>query len=474
MKRTLIQGLSLGFLSVLLLPMTFADPAEQEVADPEAAEQEEPNDPENEMPEEIANQQCDLDITANLPADVDWRSVYMLRAPDGSAWQRSVMVRPHERIMLEEGETIDFEGTGQPFADNQIFIFSAENTNDQGQITIPGQDTCFNVGKGDNEGRFVYEINANHFWDNLGGEMIIDSFTRLEDTWDQKFPEETNQNFFIGTNMKFKEVIIDAEPKTSEGCRYLCDDKPVEAGGAKWRLQKSHIIDPTLFPDLIVNNPEFDALGAQDVAITRFQSNLYAGTGDVAVDSAETSNLAFKTMIMELMKQMLLGKIEMYPLAEPLPSITQTSMENAASGLAYSANAQKIAKAIRDSMSAGPGEAVREEALVVLAEEVAGVMGDCAGEWYGGSHEVCKVPDRDDMHEIFPSEPENSVGVKWSRDYVNLLDLWTDQTSPNSCILPTDLEEEDFKKNFWENGHNHSNQKRECGWVMNYAFGFSS
>lgn len=483
--------------SLFLVSFTVALAAEQNpedpAADPAAIRQDVKIVTDDDIPAPV---QCDLDITANLPADVNWKNVHMLKAPDGTVWQRTIMVRPEGTVTLKEGEALIFEGTGQEFSNNKVFIFNnAEDEN--GNIPIPDQGTCWEVPeKADNEGRFKFAIAANTYWDALGEEMIIDSFTQLEDSWDQYVDEETNQNFFIGTRMEPKVITLVGEPDTTEGCTYLCDENPVEEGAAHDILLKSVILDPTTLEGkeyLLRNN--FDVLPGERIAIARYMHNFYGGTADDVTDQkAYTTDLAMKSMSMELIKQMMLGKIDksLHPVPKtPIKSITATSMRNAASGTTtYSQEIKDIAGYIKTMMTSLVEEGDRTTAATDLAALVSEITQQCDpnaaddtidGDGYlAAEFNGCISVDNITLRQIFPPEPtDGRTGSNdWANDFITLMEFWTDSLSANACILPAETKAADWnadvRRYFYANGHNHSSHRRECGWDLTYSFGFAS
>ena len=457
--------------------------------------------------ERVTPKPCELDITANLAgsdwalnAESDWNNVYMLFAPDGSVWQRTIMVRPEGMVTLKEGEKLVFEGTGQPFSQNQIFIF-ANNPDENGKLGIPDRGTCFQVESGDKEGRFTFEISGNVYWDMLGQEMVIDSFTRLERTWDQKTLEETNQNFYVGTHMPPKVVTLVGEPDKTEGCRYLCDERPAEEGQAHDILLKSVILDPESLKgkEYLLNN-NFKNVGGQRIAVSRYMHNFYGGTeikdGDPPIENAKekTTDLAMKSMSMEVLKQIMLGKLDesiRKAPDKPMKRLTAANLRRAANGSAYSKEVQTFAKNIKTMMTSKVEEGARTTAAKEIAKEITSVSKQCdpnaadddivGDEYVGGAgFHGCIEIDNVMMRQILPPAPTEgrTSGRDWADDFITLMEFWTDSASPNACILPAEAKasewSEDVRRFFFNNGNNHGSERRECGWNLTYSFGFAS
>ncbi len=441
---------------------------------------------------------CTTDITEGFPLeknpDAPWDNAYIIPPAyvGGPAYQRAIMTEKMDNLTLREGDMVEFEGTGDPNGDIYVFIFS-EDRDANGNLKKPDLATCYSAGKADEKGFFKMEIHSNLLWDAFAfgdQKMIVDSFTTMTDNWEQQYREWENQNFFVGTHMLPKEIDIKVEAKKPEGCRYLCDDD----NNSQWgRLQLAYTGDPSKYSPRIVND-NFDGIitpgGNTDFALVRLQHNFYSGVkgGEIPPDD-ELIDVAFKTTMMEMLKQVLVD-YQVYPEdlggltknTGALESVSARELKMAADGaFAYDEDKQAIAKAIKTALTSPVDDPDRKAALTLIAEETAKGMGSCvenqtSGNFGYGNH-GCLIPTADIFHEIFPPKPPPTWTKDWSSDAEKLFLLWTEYVTPNECILPKEESrqafDDKFGTNFWVNGHHHE-KGRMCGWDLKYATGFSS
>lgn len=143
-----------------------------------------------------------MDLTSGLSANINWSEAYIVKGNDGSAWQRAIINNPRQggAIELKEGEEAIIEGIARANNDIQIFIYAKED-NGSGGVKKPTIADCKYAGKSSSTSYFSYTLSPQVLWDSVDGEIIIDAFFRMEESWDQAVPEATNQNFYIGTHI---------------------------------------------------------------------------------------------------------------------------------------------------------------------------------------------------------------------------------------------------------------------------------
>ncbi len=335
------------------------------------------------LPAAFADEQgCSTDLVSGLSAGSDWRGEYMIRAEDSSKWQRAIISSPTGILQLSEDERVVVKGTADPYSEVQIYLFAPEE-DAFGKLLPPSSGTCLWTVTADSSGFFRAEIHPNILWDMAGEEVIVDAFFHMQKNWAQQNAEETNQNFFIGTNIQPLAVDIGYDV-SDDDCEILCEENSLLP------LKKAHIIRPSAFPT--VSGSNFDFAGNEDIAVSKLQHTLYAGSKDSGVDASELAQIPLKSLVIETLKQYLLGT---YGDAEtPMDEITTASIQAAISGEAYSGDIQEILSAIGDVMENQSGSAERESAIDTILSLILKTI-SC-------NEPECVLPTKDILDEILP------------------------------------------------------------------------
>lgn len=405
-------------------------------------------------PETPAGQNCTTDIVSNLPANIDWRDVYMIRGQDGSAWQRAVISGPKAEMTLKEGKEFKIFGTADPLADVEIFLFSPQK-DASGHILKPAHSTCLSGGKADQNGLFTASINARAIWDVVGGEVMVDAFFKLGDLWDQQKGAETNQTYFIGTHIPPTSVTVNAFQDIPEGCQTLCQGYKNSSG-----LQQVVLLDPKKYPE--VQNNNFTPVKDAPVALGKFGQTFYAGTRDSKQgDQFELAQLTMKTIAVEIIKQFLLGERGTAGLTS-MTAITGESLRSAAAGTGSSLEVQKLVRAIRDALVGQVGSPERDAGLAYMDNLLKNEI-KCLPP-------KCMSPTKQTYFEIFPAARNQAT---WAEDFLDMLLLWTSRLDPNPCVLDGNQISTELQKNFYDQGHHHR-LIVDCSWYMTYTHGFST
>lgn len=408
--------------------------------------------PQAEAAEAGAN--CDIDITKSVPADVDWRDVYMIRGEDGYVWQRALVSGPSANLQLEEGKPFNINGTADPNADTQIFLFSTD-AKQTGAVRKPALSNCVSGGKANQDGYFAIPINSRVIWDLVGGDMMVDAFFRLDKLWEQQQGTTTNQNYLIGTHIPPAIVRVEAKQAIPAGCQTLCQGYQGSSG-----LQQVVILDPKKYPD--VHNNNFTAVKDAPVALGKFGQTFYAGTlNQKTGEKHELSELTMKTLTMEVLKQFLLGQRGM-DAANGMPAIDKESLEAAFAGTQYSPVIQKVVQAVQKTLTGAVGSPEREQGLQYLTTLLQNEI-KCLPP-------KCMSPTRQTMFEIFPA---GRPGTDWAYDFLDMLLLWTSKLDANKCILDENQMSSELQKNFYDQGWHHR-LIVDCSWYMTYTHGYSS
>ncbi len=269
-----------------------------------------------------ANRNCSVDIASTIPTSADWSAVYIVRAEDGSAWQRAPL-RDHHQLLLSDTEMAKIEGTASSNSEVQLFIY-APRDNGSGGLQKPAFATCLNVGKANQEGGFNFEFNSKMLWEMLGQDVIIDAFYKMGDDW-EKIPGDTeSQNFFIGTHSFPSQVTVEAvgDPKK---CPLLCNQSNMVEGVS---------LDPLLLdPKLLGKN--FDEIGGRKAIVARApgEHTFYAGSaGDNARDREVLTELTLKSLSMERLKRTLMANPNAGNRAPGIDPLTPEALRDAAAG----------------------------------------------------------------------------------------------------------------------------------------------
>ncbi len=300
----------------------------------------------------VGGANCTTNIVAQVPNGVDWKSVFIIRGADGSAWQRGIISNgARGEFLLKELAPTKIYGTAAPDADVQIFLFSPRKNASGGLLKPDGQGTCFMADttwmtdpeKQDNieMGYFELPISAKFLWPVIGQEMVFDVFYKLEESWDQLAANQQyrgGQNFFIGTHIAPTTLKIDGEWDDAE-CTKACEDGP--AIGVT--------LDPAKLSSKYLGS-NFSAVNQQRVTIERmpgvhtFYAGYAAGTTNPA-DKPALRAITHKAVAMEIVKRALIAHENVVGSPPGLPAISAQHLQTAAFGsLPVSLETQRLAR----------------------------------------------------------------------------------------------------------------------------------
>jgi hypothetical protein len=376
--------------------------------------------------EDVSVQPCDPLIGMDFPENESWENAYVIQGADGSIWQRAIASNK-EKIILEEGETSYVTGTGQPNSEVQVFIF-APKRDDEGRLLAPGSgSTCVNIGKANAKGFFTLPINARVLWGNIGDDLIIDAYTRLEKSWDQYVEENDNQNFYIGTNLPMRnimkvDVIKDELPPGApeKECELSCDIEHARTILAQKLIPSpaSEQIIPGAF-NAIYNNPVI--IGRMPGDHT-FYAYIEGKDGD---DYNETEfdllkSFGERVVSAEFIKRKLYGYRGAGGFQPGLTDITEALLEEAANGAGPSTpKTQAFVRSLKNAMTNNN----RAESISIIAQ--------------GASHYVGKWQNYAIKY-IDNLLPQNRTEDDWASALVDIIAFWSGGTDVNACIIKDD------------------------------------
>jgi hypothetical protein len=348
---------------------------------------------------------------STVPENESWENAYVIQGADGSIWQRAIVSNKGQKIILKEGEAVDISGVGQPNTQVQAFLFHPE-FDDSGVLTNRPStgSTCLNIGTSDPNGYFSFGINAQHLWENIGQEMIIDAYTRLEKSWDQYVEENDNQNFYIGTNLPMGRLSIEVEKATNtEGCTILCEDNETILAHKLVPTAESEAFAPLAF----------DEVGNKNVNIGRTpgEHTFYAGvegeTDNTQFDIRTLQSYGMRTVHAEYLKRRLLGNPNASGVVPGLTEISVASLEEAASdaGPASSRN-RELVKNIKNAMM----NVDRNVSLKKLEHK---------GDRFSTQYFDNLLPD-------------NATETDWAQTFVDVLTFWSGGVEQNKCLIKDD------------------------------------
>lgn len=352
----------------------------------------------------------------------DWNEAYLLRASDGSMWQRAVLSNPGGSLNIS-GNTSRVVGVGTENSPLQVFIFSA-NPDEKGRIARPGQGVCFTPGKTSATGQFSFHIPSSMLWGSLGSNIAFDVYTRLSGNWDSYVRSDTNQNFFFGTHRSLQYLRVSLSPIQSTNpiieCPSLCtgtDDILYEA----LSLDPARL-DARFLPDFFI----------APIKIARNPDTLYfAQWNEEAITTEEDFSVAQKITSMVLVSEWLKRLL--------LPT-DNTGTGYGGIGLGEAVSAQKIRgiylqqkiitplfREMLDSIKAlltntAPNrEAVANNLAQILTVQESSQL---------KSAEITPL-----LLELFPGQ---STEETWAIDFESIIRFWTGSQQQNSCVLSLD------------------------------------
>ncbi len=287
----------------------------------------------------VGGANCTVDITSGIPDEIDWKSAFIVRGADGSAWQRAIVSNGSTGVfMLKEFEPTFIYGTAAPHADVQIYFFSPQTNPTGGLLRPTGQGTCFMADTSwqteegaqarIESGYFELPVASRVLWQNLGDDLVIDAFYRLDRSWDQIMGDsryQGAQNYFFSTHIAPKILELGGEWDETN-CTKACDEGPA----------LGITLDPAKLTQRFLGS-NFDGVGMKKVTIGRMPGvhTFYSGFTEGATaqsDKAALRLITHQALAMEILKRALLAN-ENLPGAPPgVPQLTTTNIEGAARG----------------------------------------------------------------------------------------------------------------------------------------------
>lgn len=384
---------------------------------------------------------CTVDLTANMNDNVDWSQAYVIRGSDDAAWQRAVLAHTGDVLTIEEGKPTVIQGTGEPNAPVQIFIFSAE-TNAAGGLSKPeAQGTCFEAGVADDKGFFSFSISPRLMWASIGQDVVIDAFTKLEDNWEQLKDAKTDQNYFIGTHMPTKRMRVELKAD-EQNCPRLCTQSPYSIG-ARIRPDMYPEVARSTFPFAQARNlgagglegrTRTESTGSNVITIAKLAPHTFytLAENDQPELSEFLDGTAQKSLMVETLKRILMGQVEVnsaqntISAGQPLLSITEDTLLAVLTDPKASPDTKELVQGIKDALMAPTGSQTREQGITVIEKAFNTIVPE-------GDRSKYSFPTRAMINEVFPaSRPESS----WRKDIMDILMLWTEDTKSNTCLMP--------------------------------------
>ncbi len=377
------------------------------------------------MAQQQSVQNCDPDLVAQVPANIDWDDAYIIRGDNDTAWQRSIFNQRTEIITVREGETFKIEGNAQPGAPVQVFIYT--RSSNPAATDRPSNGVCFQINETDpSSGYFSLDVHASIIWPMIGKKIVLDAFSRLEDSWDQLQGAKTNQNYFIGTHSlpTIVDIVADVSDVaeierasrqaagTSGTCTTLCDSGR--------NIIESVFLDPANAPFPAIVNA-FDAVGSQALQLARNEGGHTHYANAAGIDQITLQRFTDSAVGMEMLKQALLGIILDNKGGEVtgINSISATELINASTGSGSgNANASKLTNLVKD--------VITNNNRAGAAKEIADFVLDITYR----SERVAKG--------VLDALPDNGTEANWAQYFVDSMAFWTGSLEPNTCLVLCD------------------------------------
>ena len=380
----------------------------------------------------IKNCETVSDLPNILPSDEDWEKVYhkdwneafLLRADDGSVWQRAVLSHTDKKLVLR-GKKAIIQGVGEPESPLQVFVFTPQK-NTQGKIARPtGDGVCFTPGKTKKSGEFSFVFPAVELWSRLGSEIVFDVYTRLSGDWSQYTRSDTNQNFFISTHVSLKPLSVSLPPvkqgSPMRRCHALCSDNSREELYEAVALTPNNRISPFL-----------PAYFIRSLRIARNPETLYYTQVDgsplaSAVDLEYAKNILSVSLAAEWLKRVLLPSKSIgtlfggIGLGDGLSPLRIRSIDNGTEQVdeKYAKLLQGI-KALLTNTAADRNQVASEIANVIVVNDQFAWKADGVIS---------------SLLQLFPGK---STEDTWVQDFVHIMRFWTGSQQENPCLLVED------------------------------------
>jgi hypothetical protein len=384
-----------------------------------------------------------VDLTVNVPDDADWGEVYMVRASDGSLWQRAILdPRLDEVLEVVEGESTPISGTGQSGAANRsgndvvVFLFAPEENGSGGVLKPSAQGSCYEAGKTDENGFFTFDVHARMLWSSAEEQIIVDAFTRLEDSWDQIEEEDENQNFYIGTNFPYREATVRltaSDEEIPQACQQMCQESPY-VRGAMITPDRFRYVARGAFP--FQEGQQRNTL-SQELHIAKLTPlTFYVLTSDDSnqVPDGTLETYVDRTLTAELIKRILLG------VNGGIPSAVADLSDDSLVAIAESDDDTEIKSfvlALKDLLTLPESDTQRDASLDLVKQYIDNIFPESTGGY--------SVPSKEIISEIFPASdvgpsdfPERGE-EEWADDILDVFTLWTNESNrANECLMLID------------------------------------
>lgn len=371
--------------------------------------------------EEVSD--CTALLSENATEE-DWRLQYMVADQNNLIWQRALLSKPQENIVLQEGETIRIEGQAEANASVQIYLFSKKE-GEQGIIEPPSENgTCFSK-KADKSGFFQIEVGPEILWTRMGKKILIDSFYQTNEHWEQQ-TEEDIQAFGIGTGNMLKtfSVKVDLGEKNATGCSTVCDFG-ITLGAELNPEDTENGIDQKFIES-------FSAIDYMPVTIGRKpgENTFYGKTEYENADPYTLQDISVQAVLLEGVKRVLLGNKnfggELLTALKEEDIADPEAIKNALTG-DYSSEIKTLLGTIKTMLTENKSEAERS----TLAQQILDALKVAALKEPGAQEALLR-----NMLELFPNNV--STDEEWSHDFVQLLKFWTNSTEQNACLVADD------------------------------------
>ncbi len=380
---------------------------------------------------------------ANVPDNIDWRSVNYVQANDASWWQRALLdPRLLKDIKVKEGETTTIFGTAEPNAEVQIFLFAPEVDGDRNLIAPSSQGNCFQVGTADEDGNFSFDIHARVLWGLLEKQVAIDAFFKLDDSWKPAADFGRNGNFSMGS-FNFLRIPFVTLGEGSEQIPSTCEpffpDSPYCIASELRPDEHRHVARGS-FP-FLEGDPNNTV--AEKLYITKISPLTFYTLVPKYVDEdvrGGSGIFVIKSLTVELIKRMLLGFNG--GMATPLKTLAPQEILMAADD-ASTSDTQELLQAIRDALTHDIDSTERKAGLTIILEQIEKIFP------YRDDHYV--LPDMKTLEEIFPAtntQPTDFISTagvvqrdanSWATDLQEIFALWTnDSVGVNEKLMLTE------------------------------------
>ena len=417
---------------------------------------------------------CEADLPASFPDDMDWGLAYILKDEEtDSAWQRAILTEPTDSITIEEFESYEITGTAGANSPVQLYLYEPQSNDDGDGMKKPSQGVCLRE-TADENGYFVFELTTRVLWGNAGKDLVIDPYYRMESSWDQATDEETDQNFYIGTNIPLRTIRVEF-PEINE------ESIPTMNCYSFGPLALAIDIDPADidsswgWDDI---ETLFQALDDEVIRIARVSGfhTFYAGTegeneeDDSYYPASDLLEVSMRAVVLETIKRYLLGNSNVAStITQALPEISIVQLDEFASGDKTGSIAE-MAQDIEDVLTNGSD---RDAALERIQKKI---IAERESRCSGCGTVFPRDPLIDNIDFWQTTFPASSDADSWEEDFMNLLEFWTGDIIQNDALIQDDsvLGWNYLSSDWYGTGTSGYYTQLECDpWEMVYTQGVS-